>query len=63
MKAKTYTLKGGPFKGRVVKYPTMRQLEFWAFDSVCEALDDCQVEPDGRCEHNYPSWLSFLGYI
>ena len=43
--------------------PTMEQLNYWAYDSVCEATDGCRVEPDGVCQHGYPSWLMYLGFI
>lgn len=29
-------------------------------DWPCEALDGCEVEPDGTCEHGFPSWLVYL---
>jgi hypothetical protein len=25
----------------------------------CEATDGCWVEPDGVCQHGYPSWLLY----
>lgn len=43
--------------------PDFEQLQFWAIDSVCDATDGCQVEPDGTCPHGYPSWLLYLGII
>jgi hypothetical protein len=43
--------------------PTEEQLEFWAFDGICEATDGCEVEPDGICPHGHPSWLLKLGLI
>ena len=43
--------------------PTLEQLEEWAMDSVCEATDGCEVEPDGRCEHGHRSWLLVMGMI
>lgn len=43
--------------------PSMDQLEEWVFDSVCEATDGCDVEPDGKCPHGHPSWLLALGLI
>lgn len=56
-----------PGKGRVVHKldptPSMEQLEGWVYDSVCDATDGCQVEPDGRCEHGHKSWLLALGLI
>jgi hypothetical protein len=41
----------------------MDDLERWTFDSVCEATDGCQVEPDGRCSHGHRSWLLALGMV
>jgi hypothetical protein len=32
-------------------------------DSVCEAADGCEVEPDGVCQHGYRSPLLVLGVI
>jgi hypothetical protein len=29
----------------------------------CETPDGCWVEPDGTCQHGYPSWLIILGMI
>lgn len=43
--------------------PSMEQLEEWVFDSGCESTDGCWVEPDGECEHGYPSWFIYLGLI
>jgi len=43
--------------------PDDEQLREWVFDSVCEATDGCEVEPDGRCEHGHESWLLALGMI
>jgi hypothetical protein len=43
--------------------PTMEQLEEWVMDSIVDATDGCQVEPDGVCEHGHPSWLLKLGLI
>lgn len=38
--------------------PTMEQVEFWTFDSVCETPDGDLVEPDAP-----GSWLSLLGLV
>lgn len=40
-------------------------LEHLACDSVCPAMCDegCEVEPDGRCEHNCPSIMLAMGVI
>jgi hypothetical protein len=43
--------------------PSEDQLSIWVCDSVALATDGCQVEPDGVCEHGYPSWLLYLGLI
>ncbi|MFE3105302.1 hypothetical protein [Nocardia tengchongensis] len=45
------------------KRPSMSQIEQWALDGVAEAIDGCQVETDGECEHGEPSWLVHLGMI
>lgn len=62
-------------KGYFEKYPDAKVLDFvpenpdidqiseWVSDSVCEAVDGCMVEPDGTCEHGFPSWLLQLGMI
>lgn len=46
-----------------VDTPSLRKLEEYTCDSVCPATDGCTVEPDGICEHGYPSWLLYLEYI
>ena len=39
-------------------------IEDWLiFDGDCEATDGCRTDPDGRCEHGYPSWLVWLRLI
>ncbi len=43
--------------------PTIGELQKWTLDSVCNATDGCEVEPDGRCYHGHVSWLLFLGLI
>ncbi len=43
--------------------PTNKQIEFWIFDSVCDATDGCQVESDGRCVHGHQSWLRELKLV
>lgn len=32
-------------------------------DSVADCADHCQAEPDGSCEHGFPSVLVALGLI
>jgi len=48
---------------RVKGLPSMRQLEEWTFDSVCESLLGETVEPDGYSSDGAPSWLLALGLI
>lgn len=43
--------------------PDDDQLQEWAMDSVQDATDGCQVEPDGICPHGHPSWFLRLGLI
>ena len=40
--------------------PSVSDLKYWSFDGVAEATDGCRVEPDGECEHGYPSWFIYL---
>jgi hypothetical protein len=49
--------------GEVLPTPSTAQVRAWVFDSVCEALDGCTVEPDGTCPHGAPSWLRALGMV
>jgi len=43
--------------------PNIETLKEWVYEGICEATDGCIVEPDGVCEHGYPSWLLYLGMI
>lgn len=43
--------------------PSMDQIQAWVMDSVCDATDGCQVEPDGYCPDGHPSWLLVLGLV
>lgn len=51
------------FPKPTTEQPTFELLEEWDKECRCEATDGCSVEPDGICEHGYPSWLLFLGMI
>ena len=42
--------------------PSDAQLGEWIMDEVVHALDGCEVEPDGRCEHGHSAWTRWLGY-
>lgn len=48
---------------KVGRIPSETTLEKWDSDGGCKAVDGCWVEPDGVCEHSYPSWLLALGWI
>jgi hypothetical protein len=49
---------------QVVKaLPTMKQLELWTYDSICETPTGDRVEPDGTGPDGTPSWLMALGMI
>jgi len=43
----------------------MELLENATFDGACPACctEGCEVEPDGRCEHGFPSVLLASGLI
>lgn len=47
---------------RDLKQPSLQTLERWSCDGVAKALDGCRVEPDGHCQHGFPSWILYLGY-
>ena len=51
------------FKEPTMKQPTIKQLMEWMDSGKCKATDGCIVEPDGTCEHGYPSWLLYGGLI
>lgn len=43
--------------------PDMATVNEWMMDGVAEAIDGCEVEPDGTCPHGKPSWLLQMGLI
>ena len=43
--------------------PSLGTLMRWSEDGVARAMDGCKVEPDGTCEHGYPSWILAIGCI
>ena len=45
------------------KEPSIETLTEWMDDGVAEAVDGCEVEPDGICEHGSESWLLSMGLI
>ena len=46
-----------------VDAPTFEDVTEWMDEGGCEATDGCWVEPDGVCQHGYPSWLLEWGMI
>ena len=43
--------------------PSLEDFSEWVVDSICPTPDECEVEPDGTCEHGYPSWMLLAGII
>lgn len=48
--------------GKPYKVPSIRTMQHWVFDGVAKTPDGCRVEPDGRCQHGFDSWLIILGF-
>lgn len=48
---------------RVTRIPSIRTLEEWGRDSVCETPSGHQVEPDGYGPVGSPSWLLLFRLI
>lgn len=51
------------FKGAGIRVPSMRALEHWACDSVCESVFGSVIEPDGWDSEGSPSWLLVFGIV
>jgi hypothetical protein len=49
-----------PYPTPTVPQPETETIMNWFWSVKVEATDGCMVEPDGVCEHNYPSWLIHL---
>ncbi|MDD2878332.1 MAG: hypothetical protein PHT60_14030 [Acidiphilium sp.] len=47
----------------ITDLPSMAEIERWVSDSVVEATDGEDVEPDGHSPDGAPSWLLALGMI
>jgi hypothetical protein len=46
------------------KEPSIKTIEKWVMDlEMPKATDGCEIEPDGVCQHGYPSWLLYLGLL
>lgn len=48
---------------RVVRVPGLKSLENMSFNGIARAVDGCRIEPDGDCQHGFPSWLKVMGVI
>ena len=46
-----------------MKEPTLRTLERWSNDCVAKTVIGGRIEPDGRDQNGFPSWLLVLGLI
>jgi hypothetical protein len=55
----TYKLKDG----KKAWSPSSDELVEAMEEGGCKTPDGCWVEPDGTCQHGYPSWLIILGMI
>ena len=51
-----------PWKQEVRELPSIKQVEAWSLDSVCETTDGNECEPDYRGP-GAPSWLVALGLV
>jgi hypothetical protein len=40
--------------------PDQETLDEWAADGICLAPDECEVVPEGWCEHGMASWALIL---
>lgn len=52
-----------PWQQAVKTLPSIRTLDAWANDGVCESVTGDTVEPDGRGPDGAPSWLLALHYV
>ena len=52
-----------PWAHEVKSLPSLRTLDRWAMDSVCETTDGQTIEPDGVALNGSPSWLIALRMI
>lgn len=43
--------------------PSVETMAEWLSDGIAQAVDGCEVEPDGKCCHGSPSWLLQMGVI
>lgn len=45
------------------KAPTIATMEKWNSEGIARTLDGCRTEPDGDCQHGFPSWFKALGMM
>lgn len=48
---------------KVKSLPSMRSMERWQMDDICETPSGDRVEPDGTGPDGAPSWLVLAGFI
>ena len=51
------------WRGEVYDTPDFEDFEHCTFDSVCETLEGCTIEPDGWTFNGCPSWLLAVNLI
>lgn len=56
-------LKKGHLAGKIIKSPSIEELDQMFLDGYCETPDGCATEFDGICEHGYPSWFVIMGLV
>lgn len=56
-------LDNGWIPYRMGMVPSWRRIEKMCEDGIAKATDGCQVEPDGTCQHGFPSWVIVAGVI
>lgn len=61
--AVAYELLFNKYKTPTVDEPDIDELEEMMSDGSMQTTDGCYSDPDGMCEHGYPSWLLELGMI
>jgi hypothetical protein len=53
-----------PTQDAIDNAPDQEQAMEMVMEGTAEATDGCDgIEPDGECEHGYPSWPLYLGLI
>jgi hypothetical protein len=61
-----FSYKGRELRMRyrhVIKVPSVKRIDKWVYDSVCESVFGNTCEPDGYGSEGEPSWLLALGLV